>query len=261
MASLTLNEQKVADLYAELHAYAELSFTHDHLLPGFRQHLSSLGLSPDSALRGKSFLDAGCGGFAGGVAVALALGAEPITGIDLSLENVRAARRRFTGCPRVAFLQQNLRALAVPSDSFDFVYCVGVLHHTEDPKSCLRELVRVLRPDGRIYLGVYGRGGIYNELLVPAVRLAGRVTPRRLIARLLKFTPWLLQPSSSLMDVMYVPIAHHYRRPQVEQWFTEVGLEPTFLRHYYQADNFWNRLLFGEGTMLFFTASSLPPRR
>ena len=257
---LTPREQATAALYADLHAHASDAYALEYLLPGFRTHLIQLGLSPDTALKGLHVLDAGCGGFAGGVAVALALGAASATGIDFSEANIEAARRRFAAEPRARFRVENLLDLHIPDDTFDFVYCNGVLMITEDPDRAFRELVRVLKPGGRIYLGVYGRGGLFNEIAVPAMKLAGRLVPRPVTARILTIVPWLLKPSSSLMDFMYVPIEIHYRIPEAEAFFTRLGMQPAFLRHYREPDTWWNRLLFGDGTMIFFSAVKPWPR-
>ena len=123
---LTLREREVANLYGDLHRHASHSYAAEYLLPAFRRHLEALGLPPDEALRGRSFLDAGCGGFAGGVAIGLALGAGSILGVDLSEENVAAARERFVAVPHARFQQENLLALSLESNSCDFVYCIGV---------------------------------------------------------------------------------------------------------------------------------------
>ncbi len=60
--------------------------------------------------------------------------------------------------------------LELPSESFDFVYCVGVLHHTEAPEVAFEQLVRTLKPGGMIYIGVYGKGGVFNELILPLLK-------------------------------------------------------------------------------------------
>ncbi len=251
---LTPREVATAELYADLHTHASDTYALEYLLPGFRAHLAQLGHSPESALAGQSVLDAGCGGFGGGVAVALALGAASATGIDFSERNIEAARRRFAGEPRARFQVESLLDIHIPDATFDFVFSVGVLMITENPERAFRELVRVLKPGGRIYLGVYGRGGVFNEVAVPCMKLAGRLIPRPVTARVLRLVPWLLKPSSSLMDFMYVPIEIHYRIPEVEAFFRNVGMSPTFLRHYREPDTWWNRLLFGDGTMIFFSA-------
>lgn len=252
---LTARERDVAGLYGELHRHADASFARQHIVPRFVRHLRELGLDPETALRGKSFLDAGCGGFAGGAAAAIELGAREILGIDLSAANVRSARERFRHCPNVRFRRENLIRLSLESESWDFIYCVGVLMCLEQPLAAFRQLVRVLKPGGRIYIGVYGRGGLYNRLAVPAARLAGRIVPRRITASFLKrWLPAWLKPTTSLMDLMYVPIDRHYRVAEVRRWFEEAGMEATFLRHPEQPRTPRNRLLFGEGSMIYFSA-------
>jgi SAM-dependent methyltransferase len=246
--------KQVADLYADLHAYADESFARDYFLPGFRRHLAALGLDPNTALRGCLFLDAGCGGYAGGLAIAMASEVRRAIAVDLSFANATSARHRYPDS-RVAVQQGNLLALPYACGAFDFVYCNGVLHHTVDPEGAFRELVRVLAPGGRIYIGVYGRGGLFNELVVPTAIQLGRIISRQKMARVLKYIPVLLRPSSSLMDLMYAPIQHRYWPTEIEPWFRRAGLTPTFLRHYYQDTSFRSRVVFGEGTMLFFTAA------
>lgn len=252
--TLTPRERATAALYADLHQHASDTFAFEYLLPGLRRHLEQLGLDPETTLRGRAVLDAGCGGFAGGVAAMLALGAASATGIDFSEPNIMAARCRFKPEPRARFVVGTVLDLPFPDATFDFVYSNGVLMITKDPRRAFSELVRTLRPGGRLYVGVYGRGGLFNEVAVPLMKMAGRVVPRPVTARALKLVPWLLKPSSSLMDFMYVPIEIHYRIPEVEAWFAEHALTPTFLRHYREPDTWWNRLLFGDGTMIFFSA-------
>ncbi len=256
----TPREKAVAELYGDLHRHADASFARRHIVPRFVRHLRELGLDPETALRGQSFLDAGCGGFAGGAAAAVELGAREILGIDLSYANICSARERFRDRPNVRFLHENLHDLSLASDGWDFVYCVGVLMCLEQPRAAFRELVRVLKPGGRIYIGVYGSGGLYNRLAVPAARLAGRIVPRKVTERILKrWLPAWLKPTTSLMDLMYVPIDRHYRVAEVRRWFEEIGMPATFLRHPEQPRSLRNRLLFGEGSMIYFSAVKPPP--
>ena len=259
MSALTERERRVAELYGQLHRHADADRATSYLRTGLRLHLHRLGLDPETALRGATFLDAGCGGFAGGAMAAATLGARTVCAVDLSGRNVRTAKARLAGIARSLVSRQNLRGLGLATARFDFVFCNGVLHHTEDPPGAFRELVRVLKPGGRVYVGVYGRGGLYNELCIPTLRLLGRVVPRRAMNVIVRLAPRLLQPSSSLLDVMYVPIHRHYHRTEVERWCVEAGITPVFLRHYYQPESRVSRLVFGEGSMIF--VSGVKPER
>ena len=42
---------------------------------------------------------------------------------------------------------------------FDVVNCVGVIHHTDDPTVTFRNLVRHLRPGGRMIIWAYAKEG------------------------------------------------------------------------------------------------------
>lgn len=45
-------------------------------------------------------------------------------------------------------------------ESFDFVWSAGVIHHTSDMDLAISEFRRILRPGGRLFLLVYGTGGL-----------------------------------------------------------------------------------------------------
>ncbi len=109
--------------------------------------------------RGKRCLDAGCGG--GRYTLALArLGASEAIGCDISTAGLVDARRRAADQANVAFEAGSVLELPHADATFDFVCCSGVLHHTSAPERGLRELTRVLRPGGRLFLLLYGEGGV-----------------------------------------------------------------------------------------------------
>lgn len=97
-------------------------------------------------------------------AVALALkhhrGITPFC-IDLaygSLRHVRAEPLRADGV-----LGSNL-ALPLADSVADMVISYGVIHHTPNPLLAFRELVRILKPGGRLLLNVYNWENLYRSL-------------------------------------------------------------------------------------------------
>jgi SAM-dependent methyltransferase len=50
---------------------------------------------------------------------------------------------------RGAMVRGDITDIDAPDDSFDFILCSHVLEHVPDDRKAMRELVRVLRPDGR----------------------------------------------------------------------------------------------------------------
>jgi SAM-dependent methyltransferase len=81
-------------------------------------------------------------------------------GIDGSRVSINLATSRC-GCPGV--VADNL-CLPLPDAVADIIISDGVIHHTEDPRGAFAENLRVLKPGGRMYLGVYKPFGRYPLL-------------------------------------------------------------------------------------------------
>lgn len=122
--------------------------SHDENAAFFRQ---VTGIGPRD-LEGKLVLDAGCG-MGRFLEVAAGCGGEVI-GIDLS-RSVERAWRETRYRPNVHFIQGDLMKLPLRRDIFDFVYSIGVLHHTPDTGAAFRKICSLLRPGGRIAVWVY----------------------------------------------------------------------------------------------------------
>lgn len=98
--------------------------------------------------RGRAILDAGCG--EGYLSRLLARRGARVVGLDRSAALIRAAADEGgrAGGPR--FVLGDVRALPLPSDSFDDVVCNHSLNEVRDPGPALSEFARVLRPGGRL---------------------------------------------------------------------------------------------------------------
>lgn len=99
--------------------------------------------------QGGSLLDVGCGG--GQILIELARERPDIraTGLDLSSDQVRRARRRAVGLgERVRFVEGSAIELPFDNGAFDGVMSVGSIKHWPDPAKGLAECVRVLKPGG-----------------------------------------------------------------------------------------------------------------
>lgn len=64
--------------------------------------------------------------------------------------------------PGVDLVIDVTRMPEVASDSYDCVFCSGVLEHVVDFQAALREMTRVLKPGGVMLLGVPFRQAIHN---------------------------------------------------------------------------------------------------
>lgn len=73
------------------------------------------------------------------------------TGVDASAEMLDLARSRLVRYGRrVRVCIGDAEALPVPDGAFDGAFCTDTLHHLSDPARGLEEMVRVVRPGGRV---------------------------------------------------------------------------------------------------------------
>ena len=98
---------------------------------------------------GRDVLDVGCN--TGYGTVRFVPVARRVVGVDVSPGAIDAARLRATD-GRPEFVLTSGAALPFPDHSFDLVTSFQVLEHVSDPVAYLRELARVMRPGGELFL-------------------------------------------------------------------------------------------------------------
>jgi len=107
-------------------------------------------------LAGRRVLDAGCGD--GALVCAAASRGAAATGTDPDPAMLAAARSRAANAGLGAtFVQGRVEQLPFSDASFDVVAAITVLCFLPGAIGAVREMARVLRPDGRLVLGELGR--------------------------------------------------------------------------------------------------------
>jgi len=96
-----------------------------------------------AAGKGARLLDVGCG--TGHHLAELRARGYDAAGVDGSAEMLEHAR---TLNPGAEIRQADVEALPFANASFDYVLCVEVLRYLPDPRACVREMARVLKPGG-----------------------------------------------------------------------------------------------------------------
>jgi len=130
---------------------------------------------------GCSWLDVGTGS---GI-VATVSGADHVVGVDPSLEMLRVAREN--GLTRVA--AGAIPGLPFPARVFDRVSASFVLSHVPSYQEALLDMVRVLRPGGRLGVTAWGvRGNDYRDLWDSMV--AAALPPGGMDAAIARGVPW-----------------------------------------------------------------------
>ena len=96
-----------------------------------------------------------------------------VFGVDLSSAVVGQARAAFGTTPLRASVA-DVRRLPFGDDSFDAIYSMGTIEHFAESEAALVEMIRVLRPGGRIVLGVPNRHDPFGRpMLVAALSRVG----------------------------------------------------------------------------------------
>jgi len=149
--------------------------------------IAAAGLEPGSRI-----LDVGTGPGRLPLAIADAFPSLRVDAIDLSAEMIEYARGVAGDAP-VTFAVGDVARLPFPDDTFDLVVSSLSQHHWDDVEGGIRDLRRVLRPDGRMWI-YDARFALYRATAAARATFrpgsvarvpfrAGRI-PVRLVARL-----------------------------------------------------------------------------
>jgi 2-polyprenyl-3-methyl-5-hydroxy-6-metoxy-1,4-benzoquinol methylase len=121
----------------------------------------------------ETVLDAGCG-HGEYTVFALQRGAR-VWAIDASPAMLKYSEEacRAAGVRAEGFSHQSVMEIRYPDEHFDVVYCLSVLECISDPELALRELTRVLKPGGRLYLDVCNSRAVHWHFLFRCLQLVG----------------------------------------------------------------------------------------
>jgi len=202
-------------------------------------------------LKGRTILDVGCG-TGRYMEVAGAEGAE-VVGVDLSFA-VETAVENLKGKPNMHVVQADVFSLPFKPGVFDFIYSIGVLHHTTSTREAFFKLPRLLAPGGSVSIWVYSNESRYEKarnFVTDVYRFFTSRMPIRLLWLLCHLAiPMyylkklgkpgaileILLPTSNSRNVeervlntfdWYSPkYQHKHTFAEVEAWFIAAGLRP-----------------------------------
>jgi SAM-dependent methyltransferase len=104
--------------------------------------------------QGKSVLDVGCGTGRNSF-WPLKYGAASAVAIDVDIQSLDVARRNLSQFANASVLQRSAYDIGY-EDHFDIAFSIGVIHHLEQPKTALAQMVRSVKDQGEVLIWVYG---------------------------------------------------------------------------------------------------------
>lgn len=182
-----------------------------------------------SDLKGKRVLDAGCG--TGDKSIFFARHGIDVVALDFSEGQLNEARfRAEKENVNVKFIKKdliidNLNELG----KFDLIICLGVLHHTENPKKGFENLVKLLNPGGKVIIGLYHKyARLRYRILRFLIRLFISKDPDKIMYWLKKsrIAKSLIRASDpTLYDRYCVPYESYHLLSEIKAWFKENNIE------------------------------------
>jgi SAM-dependent methyltransferase len=203
------------------------------------------GFTPTD-LAGKLVLDVGCG--MGRFSEVASRWGATVVGIDLS-RAVDAAFENIGARENVHIAQADIFDLPFLGPTFDYIFSIGVLHHTPSTKNAFDQLPKLLKPRGRIAIWVYSSYSPVAYRASDVWRKATTRMPKRLLYALahvsvpfhharripgLRYMPEVLFPISAhpkpkwrVLDTFdwYSPrYQWKHTNEEVSSWFEAQGL-------------------------------------
>ena len=233
-----------------------------------------LPLDPEE-FRGKSVLELGFGN--GSLLVHMAsFGPSRLCGVELG-DTLDAARQNLRDYPFVELHRGDLTEVEL--GGFDLVYCVGVLHHLQDPAEGFHAVLRHTKPGGRFHCWVYAKegNGVVRFVVDPIRRVTARlpwwltkygvalplVLPYFLYAKTLhaafpggvpehakgflplaEYSGWIAEREFGFFhhvafDQLVTPRTVYIPREEVESWLTHHDIEPSSRYLVFRNGNSW----------------------
>jgi uncharacterized protein YbaR (Trm112 family)/SAM-dependent methyltransferase len=201
-------------------------------------------------LQHKIVLDAGCG--PGRFLPVVADACEFVVGLDLGSHIDRAASR-CTDRTNVEFVQGSVLDPPFKKATFDYVFSIGVVHHTPSARDAVHGLGELVKPHGGLSVWVYGpdywNGRIRGPIARTAHRILSRLSPNKglwacghllyrlgLVQMFLAKRPWTKLLGA---PVFLLPVPRHPKKEVMITTIYDYYCAPLISTHTYEEVRGW----------------------
>ena len=141
-----------------------------------------------------------------------------LSGLDINKKAVSFIKKNFK------FVKMNYGSALKIRDKkkYDIVLCNGVLHHTNSLEKGLNQLKKILKKNGKIFLGLYLFKNSFFEYFIKMLRILAFIFPYKLTKILLN--PFPIKYSDAILDHMYVPIIKLNTKKEIYELFKKNNL-------------------------------------
>ena len=192
-------------------------------------------------LDGEFILEAGCG--SGRFTEILAKTNANIISFDYS-DAIEVNFQNNNKYKNISFFQGDIFNLPLKKNSFDKVFCFGVIQHTPDPEEAIKNLIKYVKPNGKIAFDVYRKDFVallqWKYLLRPITK---KMSHKKLY-KFISVAVHILAPLTKLLKKLFgrfggrlSPIADYSELNISEKQNLEWSILDTFDRYSPRYDN------------------------
>jgi len=198
----------------------------------------------------KKCADIGCGG--GRFSFVMAkLGAEQIIGVDVGKKSLDSARFNASrlNLRQIQFILGDAYDTELLSETFDFAVSNGVAHHHTKIEDAFKEIFRILKPGGQMWLYMVG---LLDEVFHPSrekIKSVMRMIPLEFTVKTLKFFDVPPNTFNQILDGMYAVYFYHSYE-WIEKMLYSIGFSKVNRLKYVEGiDMPASAKIFGEGEL------------
>ena len=175
----------------------------------------------------KNVLEVGCG--TGQLSIYFALGTNnQIIAIDPTLESIKLAKNfvKNNNISNINYIYADIFDDVLSEKYFDFIWCNGVLHHTKDPYGGFEIIMKSLKNQGYVLIGLYNKIGRIRTIIRKYLTMIfGKKILYFLDPTLKKLKISSNEKISWINDQYFHPIESLHTLDEVLDWFKKNNIE------------------------------------
>lgn len=196
-------------------------------------------------IEGKRILEIACG--RGGFSQFLGSRGASVCGADFSASALEIANRRLLRNPsladRVCYVEADAQDMPFEENSFDIIVSCETIEHVPDPRAAVREMYRVCRPGGSLYLttpnylNLMGLYQIYASVRHPGLKSSQPLDERFFFPQIRDFVTaagWkIVRSDGTVHQFPFIPRREPIQFPKLEFNRSIRRLLSPFAYHYF----------------------------
>ena len=175
----------------------------------------------------KRVLEVGCG--TGQLSIYFSIGTNnEVVGLDPTIESLILAKNfsEKYNISNIKLVNADIFDDVLKDNYFDFIWCNGVLHHTKDPYGAFKILIKSLKINGYVLIGLYNKYGRVRTIIRRYIyKIFGRKILSKIDPTLRNLKLDLDEQTAWIRDQYTHPIESLHTIDEVLKWFKKYNID------------------------------------